>query len=134
MNIPNNSTQSPQSVAESDGKSSPTATRPQSSSSSAAGKAATSARSAKRAGTQASTRVGSRSSKPGAAKSATGESGTDRLVLAQTLNWVLAALMGLGLVEVGKASDRDYYEIRLPTRVWNFENGMFGIADAPGEE
>lgn len=48
-------------------------------------------------------------------------------VVVTTLNWVLVRLVAMGLAEVGKQPSRDYYEIRLPLRVWKYEDGVFEV-------
>lgn len=57
---------------------------------------------------------------------------TMTLVAVSTLNWLLVRILYLGLGSVGKAENAEYYEIRLPTRTWKHENGVFVLVGNVG--
>lgn len=110
-------------------------TRPPSSSSGAARESSTSPQFPKAESTPDSTRVGNLPSKNSRKKGelpTDGESGTLKLVAVSTLNWVLVRLQYLELVTIGKVENSAYYEIRLPTRLWKHEGGLFSLVGNVG--
>ena len=59
---------------------------------------------------------------------------TMKLVTASTLNWLLVRILYLELGSVGKAEGQDYYEIRLPTRIWTHDGRVFKLVNSTNTE
>ena len=52
---------------------------------------------------------------------------TMRLVAASTLNWLLVRILYLEMGSVLKADGLEYYEIRLPTQIWEHDGKVFKL-------
>lgn len=57
---------------------------------------------------------------------------TMALVAVSTLNWLLVRLLYLELGTIGKSTNADYYEIRLPTSRWEHDGRVFRLVDGVG--
>lgn len=54
------------------------------------------------------------------------------LVIESVTNWILNLFIKHSWVVVGKSETADYYEIRLPARIWKHEDGVFRLVGSVG--